>query len=156
MLNLLFIVTNFYASFTCVQVYIRKRYIYKTIGIWLLQHVEFWVKASQRINIKLIWISEADIFSQSNCINKNYTMERGQKHQFIRLLTDFFLLEWKDSGIFIWKRTYKTSTFVKYVPNMCKRCCTVICLSGSNNSSFVHKISRMERRCKCVNAGFLK
>lgn len=53
------------------------------------------------------------------------------------------------TGAYLFKKgTYKTSTFVKYVPNECKRRYTVICPPGSNNSSFVHKISRKERKCK--------
>lgn len=38
------------------------------------------------------------------------------------------------------------SPVIKYVQIDCKRRFTVILLSGTNNSSFLHKISRMEKK----------
>lgn len=68
MLNLLFILTSFYASF--IKVPVKKRTENKTIYLAM----EIWLRW-----IIALWRQD----SAAYCLNKNYTVERGQNLQLI-------------------------------------------------------------------------
>lgn len=100
--------------------------------------LNFDVNAAKRIYIKLVGISEKELFMPHNCLNKICMIEKNKELQLIVLFTDS-LTRNKTRGL-IYPVLLLMSTVLKYVQNYYSRLFTYFFLLSEGNKFSFKKI----------------